>query len=69
MHKSLDGKDVNAAILLNEGWQTHGTFKDVPYFGFRGPTKFIESGIQKYKKMVENPFPVRLTINNEETLF
>lgn len=69
IHKSLDGNDVNVAILLNEGWQTHGAFKDVPYFGWRSGTKFIDKGIEEYKRKVPNSFPVRLTINDEERMF
>ena len=69
IHKSLDGKDVNVAVLLNKGWKTNSAFQDVPYFGYREPTYFIQEGICRYKKMVSNPFPVRLTINNEETVF
>ena len=35
LHTGLDGKIVNTAVLLNEGWQTHGKFANVPYFGYR----------------------------------
>lgn len=64
-HKSFDGKLVNTAILLNEGFETSGRFKNVPYLGYRNATHFIEKGIQRYKKGVTNPFDVRLSINGE----
>ena len=69
MHDSFTGGKVNTAILLNEGWQTHGSFSHVPYLGYREGTHFIEKGIEKYKQRVNNPFTVRFTINNEERIF
>lgn len=69
VHTGFTGDDANMAVLLNEGWQTHGSFKDVPYLGFRSGTHFIEKGIEKYKKKVSNSFRVRFTINDEERIF
>lgn len=69
IHESFSGEDANTAVLLNEGWQTHGSFSDIPYLGYREGTHFIEKGIEKYKKRVNNPFAIRLTINNEERVF
>ena len=69
VHKSFDGSNSDVATLINEGWQTHGSFKDVPYLGFREGTHFIEKGIEKYKKKVSKPFKVRLTINDKERTF
>lgn len=69
IHKNFFGEDSNTAILLNEGWQTHGSFSNVPYLGYRSGTHFIEKGIEKYKQRVSNPFLVRFTINNEERIF
>ncbi len=65
IHKSFTGEDANTATLLNEGWQTHGSFASVPYLGYREGTHFIEKGIMKYKQMVKNPFAVRFTLNDE----
>lgn len=58
--KGLDGKEVNVAVLLNEGWQTKGAFKNVPYFGFREPTHFIEKAVEDYKKGIKNPYDVKI---------
>lgn len=69
IHRSFDGKDVNAAVLINEGWQTHGSFSSVPMLGWRTGEHFIEKGIEKYKRKVSKPFKVRFTINNEERIF
>lgn len=69
MHQSFGGKMVNTAWLINDGWQTHGSFATVPNLGFREPTNFIENGIEKYKNSVSNPFPVKLTKGIEVTYF
>lgn len=69
IHQSFSGEDVSAAVLLNEGWQTHGSFSHVPYLGYREGTHFIEKGIEKYKRKVSNPFKLKFTINNEERIF
>lgn len=69
IHKSFDGENMNVAVLINEGWQTHGSFADVPMLGWRTGEHFIEKGIEKYKRKVSNPFKVRLTINDEERIF
>lgn len=63
IHKGFDGTPVNMAVLLNEGWQTG--FSDVPYFGQREGTHFIEKGIEKYKQKMKNPFAVKLKIGDE----
>lgn len=65
IHQGFNGEFVNTAVLLNEGYQTHGSFSHIPNFGYREGTHFIEKGIQKYNRNVSNPFAVRLTINNE----
>lgn len=64
-HRGFDGKWVNTAILINEGFETSGKFKNVPYLGYRDATHFIEKGIQRYKNGITNPFDVRLSINGE----
>lgn len=63
LHTGLDGRLVNTAVLLNEGWQTHGRFANVPYFGYREPTHFIEKAIEMYKQKVSNPFEVQINKN------
>lgn len=63
LHTGLDGKIVNTAVLLNEGWQTHGKFANVPYFGYREPTHFIEKAIEAYKQKVSDPFEVQINKN------
>lgn len=69
IHKGFDGSDADTALLLNDGWQTHGSFADVPYFGYRDATHFIENGIQAYKRKVNNPFNVKLTKNGIEEIY
>jgi len=69
VHIGFTGEEANTAVLLNEGFQTHGSFSDVPYLGYRTGTHFIEKGIEKYKKRVNNPFKVSFTINDEERIF
>lgn len=69
IHTGFGGEKVNTAILLNEGWQTHGSFAHVPYFGYRDGTHFIEKGIERYKEKVKNPFVIKLAINGEERIF
>ena len=69
VHIGFNGEDANTAVLLNEGFQTHGSFKDIPYLGYRTGTHFIEKGIEKYKEKVNNPFMVKFTINDEERIF
>lgn len=67
-HKSLDGKEVNVAILLNEGWH-YDSWRDIPMFTHREPTYFMQRGIERYKKSVSNPFKIRLTINEKEEIY
>lgn len=69
MHRSFDGEMKNTAWLINDGWQTHGRFASIPYFGYRESTNFIEHGIEKYKSKVSNPFTVELTKGTEVTYF
>lgn len=69
IHKGFFGEDANVAVLLNEGWQTHGSFANVPYLGYRNATHFIENGIEKYKSKVNKPFAVKFTINDEIRTF
>ncbi|WP_458397511.1 hypothetical protein [Anaerotignum sp.] len=68
-HENFFGEKMNTAILLNEGFQTHGSFEDIPYLGFREATHFIEKGIQKYKTSVNKPFAIKFNINNETRNF
>lgn len=69
MHRSFDGEMVNTAWLINDGWQTHGRFANVPYLGYRSATNIVEKGIERYKRSVRNPFPVKLTKGTEVTYF
>lgn len=69
MHENFFGERVDVASILNEGYQTHGSFADIPMLGFRDATKFIDTGILKYKQKVTNPFTVKLNINDEERIF
>lgn len=64
-HENFFGEQMNTAVLLNEGFQTHGSFADVPYLGYREGTHFVEKGIERYKKTVQKPFAVNFKINNE----
>lgn len=65
LHENFFGEKMNTAILVNEGFQTYGSFADVPYLGYREATHFIEKGIQKYKESVNKPFAIKFNINNE----
>ena len=65
IHQSLNGKYVDVAMLLNEGWQTHGSFANVLYFGYRPGTHFIEKGIEDYKRKVDHPFDVKFIKNQQ----
>jgi hypothetical protein len=66
IHQSLSSKPSNMAWLINDGWQVKNTwFKNVPMFGYREATNFIEKGIEDYKKSVSNPFSVKLTKGDE----
>lgn len=67
-HRGLNGKEVNTAILLNEGWH-YDSWYDIPMFTHREPTYFIQNGIERYKKTVSNPFKIRLTINEKEEIY
>lgn len=69
IHESFSGEDSNVAILMNEGWQTHGNFSHVPYLGYREGTHFIERGIEEYKRSVRKPFTVRFSINDDVRMF
>ena len=60
IHRGFDGQDADTALLLNDGWRTNGSFKNVPYLGYRDGTYFIEQGIADYKRKVPNPFPIML---------
>lgn len=69
IHEGIMGDEVDVVLLWNDGYRTHGSFADVPMFGWRNGAHFIENGIAKYKKKVKNPFPVRLEKNNREYYF
>lgn len=69
IHNSFYGEDANTAVLLNEGWAWKNSTVDIPYLSRREGTHFIEKGIEKYKRRVNNPFKVRFTINNKERIF
>lgn len=60
IHKGFYGDDANTAILLNEGWRTHGRFANVPYLGYREGTHFIEKGIERYRAKVDKPYLVKI---------
>ncbi|MBR5596654.1 MAG: hypothetical protein IKW30_04515 [Lachnospiraceae bacterium] len=69
MHENFFGESVGVAGILNEGYQTRGSFADVPMLGWREATNFIDNGILKYKQRVSKPFTVKFTINGEERIF
>lgn len=58
--RGFNGEEVNLAVLLNEGWQTKGKFKSVPYFGYREPSFFIEKAVEDYKRGIKNPYHVKI---------
>ena len=58
-HRNFDGKLMNTALLINDGYQTHGSFSDVEYLGYREPTYYIEAAIHNYKSRVKKPFAIR----------
>lgn len=61
VHEGFGSYGADTAYLLNEGWQTSGQFKSVPYLGFREGTHFIELAIEDYKNMMPDAFPVKVT--------
>ncbi|MDO5411377.1 MAG: hypothetical protein Q4F21_13180 [Lachnospiraceae bacterium] len=69
IHTGLDGLPADVEVLLNEGWQTHGAFQNVPYFGYREGTHYIEWGVYRYRKFEQTHFPIRLRIAGEERIF
>lgn len=69
MHENFYGEEANVAALLNEGWSWKNSSVDIPYLSRREGTKFIEAGIEEYKRSVSNPFTVRFTINDEVRMF
>lgn len=68
-HLSILGNESDVEVLLNEGYQTNSSFQNVPYFGFRKGTHFIEFGIEKYREIVGNPFDIRLNIAGKTRYF
>lgn len=68
-HENFFGEQMNTAVLLNEGFQTHGSFANIPYLGYHEGTHFVENGIERYKNTVQKPFAVRFKINNEVRSF
>lgn len=69
VHRGFDGQLANTAVLLNNGYQTHGSFANVPYFGYRDGWHFVEKGIEDYRKRVSNPFKVICAINGVKQTF
>ncbi len=67
-HRNFYGRNMNTAILLNEGWRWKSNTA-TPYLSHREGTHFIEKGIARYKKSVTSPFTVKLNILNEERTF
>lgn len=63
-HRSFNGRSVNTAVLINEGWNWKSDV-DIQYLSHREGEHWIEKGIAKYKAKVSKPFKVRLTINDE----
>jgi hypothetical protein len=70
IHQSLSSKPMNTAWLINDGWQVRNAwFKNVPMFGYREASHFLENACEKYKKSVSNPFTVKLTKGDETIYF
>lgn len=63
MHKSLWGGDeVNALLLMNEGYQVKsGWHKDIPYFGYRPGGHFLEKAVERFKQ--DNYFDIEIHID------
>lgn len=61
VHRGFDGQLANTAVLLNNGFSTHGSFANVPYFGYRDGYYFVERGVESYKRQVSNPFRVEIS--------
>ncbi len=68
-HESFDGRDVNTAVLINEGWRWRSSNVDIPYFTRREGEHFIEAGIKKYQQRVQKPFAVKMHINDKTRIF
>lgn len=69
IREGIMGEEADIVLLLNDGYRTHGSFANVPMFGWRNGAGFLEAGIAKYKKRVSKPFPVRLEKNDKEYYF
>ena len=69
IHEGIMGEEADVVLLLNDGYRTHGSFANVPMFGWRSGAKFLEARIAKYKQSVSKPFLVRLEKNDEEYYF
>lgn len=69
LHTGFMGEEAFMPTLLNEGYQTHGRFADVEYLGWRSPTHFLEAGIERYKRSVDRPFTVKLTIDDDIRMY
>lgn len=65
--EGLYGEEADLEVLLNEGYSVKKDvwFKNIEGFGFREPSYYIDKGIEDYHAKVSNPFPVRLSINDE----
>ena len=78
IHKSGDGikgwsgngDEVNVAYLLNYGYRVEKDvwFKNIPYFGFRPATNFVEDGIDDFN--ATNTLGINITKKfNGETIY
>lgn len=67
-HSNFYGRNMNTAILLNEGWKWKSG-ESIPYLSHREGIHFIEKGLARYKKSVEKPFAIKFNILNEERTF
>ena len=65
MHPNFNGGKSDVSVLLNEGWKWKNSKVKIPYLSEREGTHFLERGIKRYQEKVDNPFKVRLTINDE----
>lgn len=62
MHQSLWGDDVNALLLMNNGYQiSSGWHKDIPNFGYREGGRFLESAVERFNR--DNYFGIEINID------
>ena len=61
-----NGETVNTAYLLNYGYEVEKDvwFKDIPNFGYRSASHFIEDGIADFE--ASNPYGIKIKVHKPD---